>query len=387
MKKPLVDLMLDSGAFSAWLHDRTIPVKDYGKYLLEWKDLLHSYVSLDFIPGKHGRTRTEAEVQYAGKTSYSNHQELKAMGLSPIPVFHQGEEWKWLERYIDDGEPYIGISAFKDVPASSQRKWLDEAFTVLTNKDGNPVCKVHGFAITNIPFLLRYPFHTCDSTTWSLGAGYGQIPVPPLKSHEKSEFNWTGTPIRYVFSGVQQKNASGNNKQLEAQRDKAYGAVKRFLEEECGITVTEARYDTNARRRAFLIYYMRLVEHLHLARFEHRQHEHATKHPVALKKKAITFPHPFIMFASTIKNRTWAKLMTDVGANTRLVSYWETRERAGEEFEHFIETGTCLAPTRTNKRNNDVGRLFYSEGYLNARRLRLAERVEENEQVDLHART
>jgi hypothetical protein len=365
---PVVDLLLDSGAFSAWLRDTTVPIKDYIAWLHDHKGLLGAYVGLDVIPGQHGRARTTDEVEKAAAASYKNQQIMLDAGLEPIPVFHQGEPWSYLEQYLKDGEPYIGISAFKDVPASVQRKWLDEAFSVLTNDDGKPIVKVHGFAITNQPFLIRYPFFTCDSTTWSLGPGYGHILVPRLQARDMTKFDWPERPIRFVASGVEQMNPGAQTKQTEQLGKMHLAAVTKFLEEEVGITMTDARYDTNARRRAFLVYFMRLAEHCHVTKFKDR---HWDLHcPVKLR--------PFklgpvkIMFATTFKNKTWAKLMTEVGANTRLVSYWEVRERTDAEFEHFVTHGTCLAG-RTISKTTDLRKNWRAEGYRNYRRLRLAQ--------------
>jgi hypothetical protein len=41
---PVVDLLLDSGAFSAWLRDTTVPIKDYIAWLHDHKGLLGAYV-------------------------------------------------------------------------------------------------------------------------------------------------------------------------------------------------------------------------------------------------------------------------------------------------------------------------------------------------------
>jgi hypothetical protein len=289
-------------------------------------------------------------------------------------VFHQGEPWEYLEQYLKDGEEYIGISAFKDVPATVQRKWLDEAFSVLTNDKGEPIVKVHGFAITNQPFLVRYPFYTCDSTTWSLGPGYGHILVPPLQPRDMTKFDWSERPIRFVASGVQQMNPGAQTKQTEILGDKMMEVVVKFLHEEVGITLTDARYDTNGRRRAFLAYFMGLADHCAVEYFEDRTNRHC---PV--KRKPLPRAHVKIMFATTFKNKTWAKLMTEVGANTRLVSYWETRDRTDEEFETFVRTGVCLAGRTINK-TNDLKKNWRSEGYLNFRRLKLAERLKRTEE-------
>jgi hypothetical protein len=40
--------------------------------------------------------------------------------------------------------------------------WLNR----LTDPDGTPKVKVHGFGLTNIQLLFRYPWYSVDSTSW-----------------------------------------------------------------------------------------------------------------------------------------------------------------------------------------------------------------------------
>ena len=66
------------------------------------------YVNLDSIPAKKTLEAREA----AARQSYKNQQVMKEAGLHPIPVFHQGENWLWLEKMLKDGEtPGAGASA------------------------------------------------------------------------------------------------------------------------------------------------------------------------------------------------------------------------------------------------------------------------------------
>src|SRR5260221_8934511 len=112
--KKKVQLMLDSGAFSAWNRGEEINIKEYIAYVKRNQHLLHSHVNLDVIPGVHGQRRATDDVESSAKQSYDNLQIMKAAELRPIPVFHHGESLTWLERLLKDGEPYIGLSASKD---------------------------------------------------------------------------------------------------------------------------------------------------------------------------------------------------------------------------------------------------------------------------------
>jgi hypothetical protein len=112
--KPLIKLMLDSGAYSAWTQNQAISIAAYIKFVRECEPYLHTYVNLDVIPGALGRPRTWQDTETAAAQSYRSLQLMKDAGLKPLPVFHQGEDFRWLERMLKDGEEYIGISTAKN---------------------------------------------------------------------------------------------------------------------------------------------------------------------------------------------------------------------------------------------------------------------------------
>jgi hypothetical protein len=52
--------------------------------------------------------------------------------------------------------------------------WLDRVFDkFLTNPDGTPKVKVHGFGLTTPDLLFRYPWYSVDSGTWWRVSRYG----------------------------------------------------------------------------------------------------------------------------------------------------------------------------------------------------------------------
>ena len=89
---------------------------------------------------------------------------MKEAGLHPIPVFHQGENWLWLEKMLKDGETYIGLSTGGQhrQPRPSIYRWLDQCFSRLCDAQGRPLVRIHGFGITSRLLLLRYPCTTVE---------------------------------------------------------------------------------------------------------------------------------------------------------------------------------------------------------------------------------
>lgn len=359
-----VDLLLDSGAFSAWMRRESIDVRVYCKFVDQFKHLLWHYVTLDVIPGMRDKPRTQEQLADAAQQSYRNHQVMKDYGLSPIPVFHQGEEWSWLERLLKDGEPYIGISPFKDIPVQSQRRWLDQVFSILTDAKGVPFVKTHGFGTTHPKLLVRYPWYTVDSTTWTLTPGYGQIIVPSYGPDGKADYK---NPQRIVLSGVQHKSASSQRNQFEALGPTMQAWVRKFLAEEVGVTPAEARYGTGVRRKAVLIYYLRLEEVLQGNRFQARNAGFAKVHmPVKLDPQ----PHmPFHVVFATNVSREWSHIMNEADARHRLLSYYELRDNP-EWVEPYILHGT----TKAGYKREQPKANWQSESYKNYRALTLLAR-------------
>ena len=170
--------MLDSGAYSAWTRGARIDIREYIQFIQRNEALLACYVNLDVIAGDGGnRAWRQADIEKAAAQSYANQQRMKDAGLRPIPVFHQDEVVHWLERYLSDGECYIGLSPYKRQNRRDAVRWLDRCFTLLT-ANGRPLVKTHAFGVTSPIILHRYPWASADSSKWALAAGFGQVPVP-----------------------------------------------------------------------------------------------------------------------------------------------------------------------------------------------------------------
>lgn len=385
MSENKVDLLLDSGAFGAWSRKDPIDLDRYIEYLQQHEDLFFGYVNLDVIVGSLGKARTFTELNDGARVGYENLGKIKKHGLRPIPVYHQNENLEWLARMIEDGEPYIGLSSAKDLWAKQQREWLDEMFSLLTDDMGRPLIKTHGFGITNPDLVKRYPWYTVDSTTWSLCAGYGQIIVP---GYVNGEPDYLGKSLRIVVSGVAHRAASNQSRQFEGlvhlKSNKYHDHCKKFLEEVCGVSVTEVRYGTTIRRRCMLHYFMGLMNNLKNVRYggEKNRQTGLLSHIGGEKRvrkaverlKPVKIAKPIIMFATTL-SREWSKIMNEVGANTRLLSYYELKGRKPGTIEKYVHNGT-LGEYKALK---PKGSKYNTEHYRNHRRLSLANRMEKGE--------
>ena len=56
--------------------------------------------------------------------------------------------------------------------------WLDSLWERLVDSDGRPITRVHGFGLTSLPLMMRYPFYSVDSSTWVQWASRGLVLEP-----------------------------------------------------------------------------------------------------------------------------------------------------------------------------------------------------------------
>jgi hypothetical protein len=164
-----VELFLDSGAFSAWSQDKEIQIQDYIQFIKDNENVIDVYANLDVIGDAKG--------------TYNNQRIMEKAGLNPLPVFHYGEDIKWLKKYLS--YPYITLGGMVPISNNALIAWLDNLFeNYLTDDKGIPICKIHGFGLTSLKLMLRYPWYSVDSTSWVVTGRMGSIYVPRRKGGE-----------------------------------------------------------------------------------------------------------------------------------------------------------------------------------------------------------
>lgn len=137
----------------------------YADFVLTYEDMIEVYATVDVINNP--------------ELTYKAQKYLEKKGIHPIPVLHFGTDLKWLHRYLDEGYQYIALGGLKGIGRQGFVQWADRIFDVLcSTPDRLPRVKVHGFAVTAIKVMLRYPWYSVDSTTWCVYARNGVVMVP-----------------------------------------------------------------------------------------------------------------------------------------------------------------------------------------------------------------
>jgi hypothetical protein len=152
---PQPALLADSGAFSAESQGVSISLTGYADWVKKWDHLFDAYANLDVIG--------DAEATLV------NQRRLEDMGLRPLPVFHVGSPWEYLERYLDEYD-YVALGGM--VPHAGKTRalfpWLIKAFKMLPEGKG-----YHGFGTTGWKILSAFPWQSVDSSSWASGYMYG----------------------------------------------------------------------------------------------------------------------------------------------------------------------------------------------------------------------
>ena len=174
-------VFLDSGAFSAYTLGVDIDLPTYCNYIKRNKDLWRvedGVMMASVLDGIGDPLKT-----------YQNQLHMEQLGAKPLPCFHAGEDERYLEYYVQNYE-YITLGGMVGSSTKQLCIWLDRMWErYLTDGSGRPRLKVHGFGITSVPIVERYPWYSVDSSSWIQSAAFGSIIDPingPISVSEKS---------------------------------------------------------------------------------------------------------------------------------------------------------------------------------------------------------
>lgn len=172
-------VFLDSGAFSAFTLGVDINLVGYCDYIkrnediLAREDMLPIASVLDGIGDAH--------------LTYENQLAMEREGVHPLPCFHAGEDERYLEWYVDNYD-YITLGGMVGTSTKMLMVWLDRIWKkYLLNENGRAKIKVHGFGITAISVMKRYPWWSCDSSSWIQSAAYGAVVSPKFGALQVSD--------------------------------------------------------------------------------------------------------------------------------------------------------------------------------------------------------
>lgn len=204
-RQRLKRIMIDSGAFSVWTRGGSIDLAEYTDYCKANIGNVEYVVNLDVIPGSPGDKNLRLmvqEIEDSAAGGYANYRIMLQGGIPKgqlVHVFHQGEQLKWLKKMMEEMD-YIGLSPGNDRTTEEKIDWLMECMRYVTDENGRPKVKFHGFAVTSFRLIKLFPWASVDSATWGIVAGMGRV-FMPYKRGGKWDFA-SDVPLHFACSQI-----------------------------------------------------------------------------------------------------------------------------------------------------------------------------------------
>src|SRR3954453_8710269 len=151
-------IFLDSGAFSAYTQGARINLKNYVDFIKRNMDII------EVIDG----ILVASVLDGIGDPllTYQNQLAMEELGVKPLPCFHYGEDERYLEYYVSR-YGYITIGGMVPISTNQLFLWLDRIWQrYLTDGSGRPKVRVHGFGLSQIDLMKRYPWYSVDLSLW-----------------------------------------------------------------------------------------------------------------------------------------------------------------------------------------------------------------------------
>ena len=166
IRRDKTKVFLDSGAFSAFTAGVTIDLDEYCAYIKRNADIIEVASVLDAIGDPYA--------------TWQNQVAMEKQGVQALPCYHYGEDPRYLQHYVAN-YPYITLGGMVPINKEQLGYWLDDIWDkYLTTPAGLPKVKVHGFGLTRVSLMERYPWYSVDSSSWVQSAGNGGIMIPGL---------------------------------------------------------------------------------------------------------------------------------------------------------------------------------------------------------------
>ena len=197
---------VDNGAFSAWKSGN--PVTDWSEYYA-WVAEIHRAPSFDFavIPDVIDGDEEANDALLREWPWQARHANVGA------PVWHMHESIARLERLAEEWPRVCLGSSGQYATVGNARWWgrMAEAMNAVCDKNGNPICKLHGLRMLNPEVFSRLPLSSADSTNIAQNIGIDSAwrgtYTPPSKEcralvmRERIESNqaitfWNSQPVQ-----------------------------------------------------------------------------------------------------------------------------------------------------------------------------------------------
>ena len=157
-KDGVINLMVDSGAFSVFQKKDAEPIKidDYCSFLKDYRECCDKYVMLDVIGDQ--------------KATELNYKKMIKLGTNPMFVAtFKDKDLNLLEDAISNNPKICVAGGF-----TTKGQWMKKRFQDVFIKSNNKA-QIHGLAYVNFKDMYKLPLASVDSSSWLAGTRYGTL--------------------------------------------------------------------------------------------------------------------------------------------------------------------------------------------------------------------
>jgi hypothetical protein len=154
----LINILIDSGAFSAYNSGKEIKIEEYTDVCLkQYHGRVWQYIMLDKIANP--------------KVSKENLSYMLDKGCLPMPVFVAGEDFSYVQELVKINE-FICVGGGQAGTDSYSRHRYQKTFRASGCK-----AKIHALGFLRWPDIYQLPIFSGDSCAFSNGAMYGHLSI------------------------------------------------------------------------------------------------------------------------------------------------------------------------------------------------------------------
>lgn len=149
------EILLDSGAYSAFTKGKHVNLLDYIDYIRANKDYIYRYITLDVI-GNPQMTLLLWDL-------------MNAAGLAPVPVIHYGDDLDYLPYYLAEDVNLVALGG--TVPIRDKKVVAEWCSKVKQRCQG---VDLHLLGSSSRQIMECGAVESCDSSSWYLMAVNGK---------------------------------------------------------------------------------------------------------------------------------------------------------------------------------------------------------------------
>ena len=160
------EILLDSGAYSAFTKGSCVDLADYMRYIGKNVEYISRYIALDVINDPFA--------------TMENYKVMRRAGFSPIPVYHYGDDLNILIEYVQSGETAVALgntARIRDKKAVA--KWCESIRKELPND-----VALHLLGSSSNRIIECGAVDSCDSSAWYMCAVNGGPKLIPGKTRQ-----------------------------------------------------------------------------------------------------------------------------------------------------------------------------------------------------------